>query len=210
MKNKKIVFFLVGFFIVLSGVFMTYFYNVTRVEHKPLPVYGNPGHRVHPFSFINQDGVTITNSTTTGKITVVEYFFATCKGICPKMNENMSKVYQQFKGNPNVLILSHTVDPLKDNPQALKQYSLQYEADAKQWMFLTGDKKELYDKARYSYLISAEDDTTGVSVDKDFIHDNHFVLVDRHGLIRGMYDGLNIVEIARLESDINQLLQTKD
>jgi protein SCO1 len=210
MKNKKVVFGLVGFFIVLSAVFMTYFYKVTRVDVKPLPVYGEQGHRTHPFSFTDQEGRPFTSEDAEGKILVVEYFFATCKGICPKMNENLNKVYQQFKGNKEILFLSHTVDPEEDSAAALKQYSLQFEADPAQWKFLTGDKKELYDKARYSYLISAQDDTAGVSIDKDFIHDNHFVLVDRHGHIRGMYDGLDFVEVSKLINDLKSLLQIAD
>jgi len=206
MKNKKTVVFLVSFFIVLSAIFMSYFYKVTRAQPKELVILGNPGHRIHPFSFTNQEGQTFTNKNTEGKILVVEYFFATCTGICPKMNENMNSVYKEFRGNKDVLILSHTVDPETDTPAALKEYSLRFEADPKQWIFLTGNKKDLYEKARYSYLISAQDDTTGISPDKDFIHDNHFVLVDRTGQIRGMYDGLKKEEIEKLKADIKTLL----
>jgi len=172
-------------------------------------VLGNPGHHVAAFSFINQDGKTITNEDVKGKICVVEYFFTTCKGICPRLNENLTHVYQAFHGNKNVLILSHTVDPLKDTVKAMKEYSLRFDADPTQWMFLTGDKKKLYDMARYSYLISAQDDTTGVSIDQDFIHDNHYVLVDRDGRIRGFYDGLKMDEVNKLIKDINNLLAEK-
>lgn len=186
---------------------MTYYYSVTKVKVKTLPFLGEPEHSVRPFSFINQDGDTITNQDVLGKICVVEYFFATCQGICPKMNENMNLVYKKFRGNPDVIILSHTVDPEEDSAAALKKYSQQFEADARQWMFLTGDKKQLYDQARYSYLISAQDDTSGVSIDEDFIHDNHFVLVDRKGRLRGVYDGLKPEEIVRLSSAIEELLK---
>lgn len=209
MKNKKTVIVLVGFFIVLSAAFMTYFYSVTKVKQRPLPYYGEGEHKVRPFSFINQEGQVVTNKNTEGKIYVAEYFFATCQGICPKMNENLNKVYQQFKGNPDVLFLSHTVDPQEDSSAALKAYGLQFEADPKQWMFLTGDKKALYDQARYSYLINAEDTNTGTTIDKDFIHDNHFVLVDQNGRLRGVYDGLLPNEMGRLVGDINILLKSK-
>lgn len=123
------------------------------------------------------------------------------------MNEHMNKVYKAFRGNPDVLILTHTVDPEKDSVPALKAYSIRFDADPKQWMFLTGDKKRLYDMARYSYLISAEDDTAGVSIDNDFIHDKHYSLVDRHGRIRGFYDGLDLVSVDKLITDINALLK---
>ncbi|WP_345076947.1 SCO family protein [Nemorincola caseinilytica] len=197
---------------IFGVAFLGYYYKVTRANiTKPsLPVLGNvPEHRVAPFSFINQDGKTITNEDVKDKVVVVEYFFATCKGICPKMNENLSKIYGKFKGNKDVMILSHTVDPLKDTVAALKAYSMKFDADATQWMFLTGDKKQLYDMARYSYLINAEDDTTGISIDKDFIHDNHYVLVDNYGRIRGMYDGLDDNKLDTLVSHIKILLEEK-
>lgn len=179
-------------------------------KQPQLPIIGNDqNHHVAPFSFINQDGKTITNEDIKGKICVVEYFFATCKGMCPRMNEHMEKVYKAFRGNKQVLILSHTVDPLRDTAQALKAYSLRFDADPQQWMFLTGDKKQLYDMARYSYLISADDDTAGISIDKDFIHDKHYALVDGYGRIRGFYDGLDDASITKLITDINTLLKEK-
>ena len=209
MKMNKTGIFLLCFFMLLGISFLGYFYKVNN-EHKAptLPIIGNEqNHHIAPFSFVNQEGKTITNADVRGKICVVEYFFATCKGMCPKMNENMEKVYKAFLGNKNVLILSHTVDPLKDTVQALKAYSLRFDADPNQWMFLTGDKKQLYDMARYSYLISAEDDTAGVSIDKDFIHDKHYTLVDGYGRVRGFYDGTDKGDVGKRISDINALLK---
>ena len=212
MNNKKTGIFLISFFILLGIAFLGYYYKVNLTGKKStLPIVGTEqNHHISPFSFTNQDGKTITEKDIDGKIAVVSYFFATCKGICPRMNENMAKVYTAFKGNSNVMILSHTVDPKKDTVEALKAYSLRFDADPKQWMFLTGDKKKLYDMARYSYLISAEDDTAGVSVDNDFIHDKHYSLVDRHGRIRGFYDGLEQSDINKLIADINVLLSEKE
>ncbi len=211
MKNKKVTIFLISFFILLGIAFLGYFYKVSHEQKRSaIPIIGNDqNHHIAPFSFVNQDGKTITNEDVKGKIYVVSYFFATCKGICPRMNENMEKVYKSFLGNKNVLILSHTVDPQKDTVQALKAYSLRFDADPNQWMFLTGDKKKLYDMARYSYLISAEDDTAGVSIDKDFIHDKHYTLVDGYGRVRGFYDGLDQGSINKLIVDINTLLKEK-
>lgn len=212
MKNNKTAVFLVSFFMILGVSFLAFYYY----EHKnapkksELPVIGNDqNHHISPFSFTNQEGKTITNADVEGKIVVVEYFFATCKGICPKMNENLAKVYAKFKGNKDVMFLSHTVDPVKDTVGALKAYSQRFDADPAQWMFLTGDKKQLYDMARYSYLISAEDDTAGISIDKDFIHDKHYILVDHLGRVRGFYDGLNDADIEKIEKDIKTLLEEK-
>jgi protein SCO1 len=213
MKNKKTTIFLISFFMLLGIAFIGYIFPKIRENQQKqpsLPIIGNDqNHHISPFSFVNQDGKKITNEDVKGKICVVEYFFATCKGMCPRMNENMEKVYKAFLGNKDVLILSHTVDPLKDTVKALKAYSLRFDADPNQWMFLTGDKKQLYDMARYSYLISAEDDTAGVSIDKDFIHDKHYALVDGFGRVRGFYDGLSPGDISKLIGDINTLLKEK-
>ncbi|MBA3828933.1 MAG: SCO family protein [Taibaiella sp.] len=210
MKKNKNTIILLSFFIILSAIFMGYYYKVNQETRRILPVLGNPGHHVGNFSFINQDGKTITNADVKGKICVVEYFFATCRGICPKMNEHMVKVYQAFRGNNHILILSHTVDPKKDTVQALKTYSLKYDADAKQWMFLTGDKKALYNMARYDYLVTAVDDTTNVDIQSDFIHTKYWVLVDGNGEVRGSYDGTNIGQVNQLIGDIKELQKEEE
>jgi protein SCO1/2 len=204
MKKNKISLFLLSFFILLSAGFMTYFYTVSHEQKKILPTLGNPGHKIDTFSFVNQDGKIITNKNTKGKICVVEYFFATCKGICPRMNENMTKVYQAYRGDTGVLILSHTVDPMKDTVAALKAYSQKFDADSRQWMFLTGDKKRLYDMARFSYLVTAVD-TEMVDIKSDFIHTKYWVLVDGDGRIRGMYDGTDMGAVNQLIGDIAEL-----
>ena len=210
MSNRTLTIVLVTFFILLAAGFMGYYYKTTRSLPKTLSVLGEPGHKVDTFSFYNQDGRLITNKDVAGKVYVAEYFFTTCKGICPKMNDNMAKVYRAYRGNPDVLILSHSVDPANDTVAAMKAYSRRFDADAKQWMFLTGGKKRLYDMARWSYLISAQDETTGLSIDQDFIHDNHFVLVDKAGRLRGrFYDGLKPEQLDTLMNDIHLLLEEK-
>ncbi len=209
MKINKTAIFLLCFFMVLGISFLAYYKKVSD-EHKvsALPIIdADQNHHIGAFSFVNQDGKIITNDDVKGKICVVEYFFTTCKSICPKMNENMEKVYKAFRGNNKVLILSHTVDPEEDTVGAMKAYSLRFDADASQWMFLTGDKKKLYDMARYSYLINAKEDTSGVKIEDDFIHDNHYSLVDGDGRIRGFYDGLQAGDIAKLIGDIKILLE---
>ena len=210
MSNRTLTIVLVTFFILLAAGFMGFYYNTTRSLPKSLPVIGNEGHKVDTFTFYNQDGKLVTEKDVAGKVYVVEYFFTTCKGICPKMNENMTKVYQAYRGNPDVLILSHSVDPKSDTVGAMKAYADRFNADAKQWMFLTGTKQRLYDMAFDSYLISAVDSTRPASVEEAFIHDNHFVLVDRNGRLRGrFYDGLKPTEIDTLITDIHVLLDEK-
>lgn len=207
MSKRTTTIILVSFFIVFAAVFMTYYYTQTRDLPKKLPILGNPGHRVSDFSFTNQDGKTVTRANVDGKIRVVNYFFTTCKGICPRMNENMTKVYQAYRGNNEILILSHTVDPKKDTVGAMKAYSLHFDADPNQWMFLTGDKKALYEMARDEYLVTAVDDTATADINSDFIHSERFILVDKGGRIRGQYDGLNAGEVNQLIGDIKELLK---
>lgn len=184
-----------------------YFYELKDKPKKALPVYGEGEHRVRSFSFTDQEGNTVTEKDVNNKIRVVEYFFTTCKGICPRMNEQMSRVYEAFRGNGEVMILSHTVDPRKDTVAAMKEYSLRFEADPKQWKFLTGDKKELYDMARYSYLVTAVDDTGAADIESDFIHTDRFVLVDKQGKIRGQYEGTDAAKVNQLIGDIKLLMK---
>lgn len=209
MTDRKTGLILGGFFVVLFVGWMIFYFNTVGPQKRDLPVLGNPGHAVDTFTFIDQEGKPFTKADMKGKVSVVEYFFTTCTSICPKMNKSLARVYKAYKGNPNVLLLSHTVDPVHDTAGAMKAYSLRFDADPRQWIFLTGDKKRLYEMARYSYLISAQDDTTGVTPDQDFIHDNHFALVDQTGHIRGFYDGLKAEQVDTLISDIKLLLEEK-
>src|SRR5690606_13576831 len=180
MKKNKITVFLSAFFILLAAVFSYLYYNASKqMKKSDLVVMTEPGDGIRSFSFLNQEGETVTNEDIKDKVAVVEFFFTTCKGICPKMNENMTKVYQAFRSDDDVVILSHTVDPKRDTVAALKAYSLRFDADPKRWMFLTGDKKEIYDQARLSYKVSAGD-TTALDIESDFIHTNVFVLVDKY------------------------------
>lgn len=218
MKRQRITVILVSFFILLSAGFAFYYYSLSKKMRQPeLAYFGEPGHKIRPFSFANQDGDTITYQHIKGKIVVVEYFFATCKSICPKMNENMAKVYQAFRSDEDVLILSHTVDPQRDSVSALKAYSLRFDADPKRWMFLTGNKQALYDQARFSYLITAKEAATE-NIEDDFIHEKYFVLVDRSGRLRTrlgkdgrpeLYDGTNEKSVAQLIDDIKMLESEK-
>jgi protein SCO1/2 len=121
------------------------------------------------------------------------------------MNDNMAKVYQAFRGQNDIAILSHTVDPETDTVEQLKRYSLKYDADASQWNFVTGDKQALYDMAINSYLVSAVEDTTQKNILPDFIHSEKFVLIDKEKHIRGIYDGTNAGDVKKLIDDIIEL-----
>jgi protein SCO1/2 len=166
------------------------------------------GHTIGDFSFQNQDNETITQKEVKGKIYVAEYFFTTCKSICPIMNSQMQRVQNEFKGNSNVKILSFTVDPETDTVAQMKRYANSHNAVKGQWHFLTGKQEDLYSLARKSFFVLKPAEVTNQGdVGSDFIHTNNFVLVDGRGRIRGYYDGTNKNEITELIKDIERLLE---
>lgn len=168
------------------------------------------GHRIGAFQFQNQDGVLITADDMKGKVSVVEYFFTTCKSICPVMNSQMQRVQRKFSSNDKVGIFSFTVDPQTDTVAQMKRYAIKHQARSGQWHFLTGDKADLYTLARKSFFVlkPAEAQNLG-DAGSDFIHTNNFVLVDPQLRIRGYYDGTNAHEVDDLIRDIDLLLQER-
>ena len=164
---------------------------------------------VKPFHFTNQDGQIVSDSNLLNKVTVVEYFFTTCKGICPKLNTNMKEVYLQFQNEPDFQIFSHTCNPETDSVPVLKKYADSLKVNTQKWVFLTGRKDSLYQMARGSYLL--DDPKNNVEkIEDQFIHTQFFALVDRSGKIRGkIYDGLKAVEVEQLKTDIGRLLKDK-
>lgn len=195
----------VGFFLLLV---VGFYFAMTKL----LPGFGKVElpviSYVQPFSFTNQEGQRVTEKDMEGKVAVVEYFFTTCKGICPKMNANMQQVYKQFRNEPDFRILSHTSDPGTDSVPRMKRYADSLGADAKLWWFLTGRKDSLYAAARNSYLLDDPKNNTG-NVEEEFIHTQFFALVDRQGKVRKIYDGLKNEELEELKSDISRLLKER-
>ena len=161
-------------------------------------------HTIQPFIFINQYNDTITEKTIENKIYVADFFFATCQSICPKMSSELVHVQNAFKNDTDVLILSHTVNPLHDTVEVLNGYAQSYGAIKNKWHFLTGSKKQIYDMAKYSYLVNAlQEDGTA----EGFLHSELFLLVDSQKRIRGMYDGTDSVAVVKLIADIKLLKQ---
>lgn len=154
------------------------------------------------FSFTDQKGNSVTQANFEGKIYVIDYFYSTCEGICPKMTKQMGRVATHFKDDPEIKFISHTVNPEYDSVNVLADYAAANNADYGQWYFVTGDKKELYKLARESYMITA---SKGKGDEEDFIHSPNFVLIDKEKHIRGTYDGTVTEEINQLIDDINLL-----
>jgi protein SCO1/2 len=191
------------FFTVLLLAFYYFVFRGTDNWKVKMPVLSY----VQPFSFTNQDGEAVTDKNLLNKITVVEYFFTTCKGICPKLNTNMKQVYEIYKNESDFQILSHTCNPDTDSVSVLKHYSDSLQVNTKKWIFLTGRKDSLYQMARGSYLL--DDPKNNVEkIEDQFIHTQFFALVDRQGKVRGkIYDGLKVLEVEQLKQDISKLLK---
>ena len=195
--------FYTGFFAVLVLVF---YFILTQV----IPGYSQkkspPISYVRPFSFTNQDGQKVTEKDIAGKVFVAEYFFTTCKGICPRMNNNMKLVYEALKNENDFLILSHTCDPETDSVPVMKKYADSMGVNTSKWFFLTGRKDSLYNMARVSYTI--DDPANNLkSIDDDFLHTQFWALVDRNGDVRKIYDGLKQTEVKELIADAQKLLK---
>ena len=162
-------------------------------------------HSIADFAFINQVGDTIRKEDMVGKIYVADFFFTTCPTICPVMKKEMLRVYEQFKGEPNFRILSHSIDPSHDTQAVLKDYAEKLGVpDAATWNFLTGDQEKIFEIGQTSYL------TTTMADDMEpggFLHSGAFLLVDQQGRIRGVYDGTKTEQVDRLLADIPKLLK---
>jgi protein SCO1/2 len=199
--SKRILFYLLFFFVLLGIFYLAIFWG-NDSWRKKLPVLSD----VKPFSFVNQNGDTLSNNHVAGKVQVVEFFFTTCKGICPKMNNALAKVAEQYKEEEDFIILSHTVDPETDSVERLRYFADSLKLNPAKWMLLTGDKKTLYEAARKSYLLDDQHDESA-AIDEQFIHTQLFALVDRSGRVRGIYDGLDKKELAKMDKDIQLILK---
>ena len=160
-------------------------------------------HTIPAFAFVNQYGDTVTEHSLDGKIYVTDFFFTSCPTICPVMKKQMIKVYNEIKGNPDVAILSHTIDPAHDTPQVLRKFAEDLGVEGTQWQFVTGPKEKIYEIGQGSYLVTAKEDKTA---EGGYIHSGAFILVDKEKRVRGMYDGTTDEGAKKLIEDIKVLL----
>ena len=203
--------------LLISGVIVYLFYNAL-VPKKLLPVYSpamvnselvpeeiqhiRKYHTIADFSLTNQNGDIITQEDYKDKIYIADFFFTTCPTICPIMTKNMADIQQEIINDDDVLLLSHSVTPEIDSVAQLKKYALEKGVDDTKWNLLTGDKKQIYDLARKSYLAVKTDGDGGPF---DMIHTENFILVDKQKRIRGFYDGTNKEDMEQLLTDLKIL-----
>lgn len=215
MKNKLAI--ILPAIILCIGIGIAY--QMIKADRK-LPIYSpmmiNPdlvdesvqgvkkNHKISPFKLMDQDGKAFSQENLEGKYYVTDFFFTTCPTICPDMSSQLMRVQEAFMEANDFMIVSHSVTPDIDSPEVLKEYAKRYEAKSGKWVFLTGNKKMIYDLARKSYFAATTEGDGGVD---DFIHTENFVLVDKEKRIRGFYDGTNTESVDQLIEDIEILQQ---
>lgn len=191
--------------------------KASRVSHLPFyneatftPKWVEPSeipsefHQIPAFSLTNQQGERMTERNLEGKVTVVDYFFTACPGICPKMTNNMLLVQEAFRSEDQVQIFSHSVTPNYDSVSVLKAYAERKGIDNNKWYLLTGDREVIYDLGRKHYFI--EEDLGLQKNPEDFIHTENFLLIDQNRRIRGIYNGLSKTAVKQLIADVRTLL----
>ena len=202
--KKKLLWF-GGFFVLLMTAFYFLLFAGTDYYKVKLPVLNY----VQDFSFTDQNNDEVSQQNVNGKVYVAEYFFTTCKGICPKMNANMKTIFDKFKNDKDFAIVSHTSMPETDSVPLMKAYEDKMIGNnpdfPAKWYFVTGAKDSLYKMAK-SYLLD-NDKNNNENIKDHFIHTQFFSLVDKQGRVRGIYDGLKTDELDRLKKDIEILLK---
>jgi protein SCO1/2 len=185
-------------------------------KQQQLPYYNTPDftpkwemadektfHKIRPFTLLNQENKTFTEKDIEGKICVADFFFTTCPGICPKMTNSMADIQKEFIYDDEVLLLSHSVNPEKDNVAVLKEYAKNKKINFIRWKLLTGDKNEIYDLGRKYYFVEEDE---GIRKGNDiFLHTENFILIDKQRHIRGIYNGLDPNSINNLIKDVKIL-----
>lgn len=202
-----------AFFLLLLGGWL--FFSCSSPVEKKLPVFGERDvvineiygkkvvdtiyHTISDFSFVDQDNAIVTQETFKNKIYVTDFFFTSCRTICPIMKTQMLRVYDTLKNNPEVLILSHTIDPEYDTVALLHDFAERLGVSSERWHFVTGVKDSIYNLAQRSYFATAMEDK---SEPDGFIHSGAFLLIDKERRIRGKYDGTNENQVNQLIADI--------
>ncbi len=204
MKNNKLLWALTFMVMLCAGACST------NSEEEKLPFLGRKEiegtdtiyHKIADFEFVDQDSNFVTNETFADKIYVADFFFTSCPTICPIMKTQMLRVYEEFRNDPEVGILSHSIDPTHDTVALLHEFAADLGVTGDQWRFVTGDKEKIFEIGQKSYMVPAAEDSTEPG---GYIHSGAFILVDKERRIRGIYDGTKPEQVDRLMNDIERL-----
>lgn len=179
----------------------------TPLSHNPareLPVLGS----ISDFELTERSGKTVTRADLQDSVTIVDFIFTYCGGICPIMTSQMKTLQDHFDARTPIRFLSISVDPERDTPKALSSFAKRYDADPERWWFLTGDTYVIYRLCRESFMLTVErvgEDKLEADMEP-VMHSPKFVLLDRDVRIRGYYDGTIPEEVDQLKRDVVKLL----
>ncbi|MEL6867243.1 MAG: SCO family protein [Bacteroidota bacterium] len=187
--------------------------NISTNPSQELRFYGNPSingsdtanYQIPSFSFLDQDSQIITNSTFSDKVYVVDFFFTSCPTICPKVKQQMLRLYEKFEGNQEVAFLSHSIDTRHDSVPVLKDYANKMEVSSDRWHFVTGNKDDIYEMADAYFIVAKEDPTAPGGFD----HSGRLILIDKNRHVRAHCNGTDPEDVDRMMADINLLLNEK-
>ncbi len=161
-------------------------------------------HKIEDYKFVDQDSAWVTPATFEGKIYVADFFFTSCPTICPIMKTQMLRVYEKYETNPEVMMLSHSIDPKHDTVAVLKEFADRLGVKSDKWHFITGNKDDIFKLGQTSYMVAATEDS---SEPGGYIHSGAFILVDKDRRIRGFYDGTVAEQVDKLMMDMDKLLK---
>lgn len=195
-KKKLLIFLGIAVLLMVAG-FWGWIFTGKLKEVKDLPVMGD----VRPFAFMERNNQLVTRDDLSGNIWIADFVFTRCAGPCPLMTMKMRQLQKAFSNADDVKLVSFSVDPEFDTPLVLSKYAEQYEADPQKWLFLTGDKKEIYNFAQNSLKLTVKEATENSPI----IHSTYFILVDRQGKIRGYYNSNEPNSLSRLATDVERL-----
>jgi len=193
-----------GLALVIAVIFTAYLSSsLFAKRQQPLPVMAN----VSDFALTNQLGRVVTLSDLRGQVWVADIIFTRCPGTCAKMTREMSQLQSRLPPNQFVKFLSLTADPEYDTPEVLSEYAKKFGAAPERWQFLTGKKLDLYRLATKGLLLAVDevkaDERT--SPNDLFLHSTQFVVVDKHGRVRGGFDGTEPASLQKIVEAIRSL-----
>jgi protein SCO1/2 len=148
---------------------------------------------VPPFTLTERNGRTVSNTDLLGKIWVADFIYTTCPGPCPLVSASMAKLQQAVAADPQVQLVTFTVDPETDTPAVLSDYADKLGASKTRWWFLTGSKKSIYDVVRNGFMLPVEDNSGKPAEPGQYkvTHSTQVALVDADGVIEGYFDGVS-------------------
>jgi protein SCO1 len=193
-------------FVLSGGMLVAWQSQRAKLNPAGLDDFGPVG----SFAFTDKDGRPVREGDLHGKVWIAACFFTCCTESCPQLSGALARLQSELASEPDVRLVSLTVDPTNDTPQKLTQYAESYQAIAERWIFLTGNEDDVrtfvQDRLHLGVLPNKGPETTpGNRV----LHSNKLTLIDRRGVIRGYFDGTDPAEVAKLKEAAERLARGK-